>query len=297
MAPGREGPGAGAKNRGFDARVRTNRCRESDSPDGLRGRWLTRRERARRRSPVRRSCSRAKGQTESRGNSRPKRGGCPHLDRGRRPTSGAYRVNDALICLGPSMTTKKQPTRAGRSTRASLNAGPMGARTNPSPHKPPNFLPVSITHRASQAGTKIARATRGSHFCDCLALCKQPGKNETDSWVHKQARSPSLILASDWITVVPSERISSAEGKVRHLCRPSTPAAQRRTSAGHGRTTAHRRVPERIPRIKPRRTVPRQFPSRTTHSRRARTHRRARWVNLYRPCPRHHRERLHARFV
>lgn len=176
MAPGREGPGAGAKNRGFDARVRTNRCRESDSPDGLRGRWLTRRERARRRSPVRRSCSRAKGQTESRGNSRPKRGGCPHLDRGRRPTSGAYRVNDALICLGPSMTTKKQPTRAGRSTRASLNAGPMGARTNPSPHKPPNFLPVSITHRASQAGTKIARATRGSHFCDCLALANNPEK-------------------------------------------------------------------------------------------------------------------------
>ena len=125
---------------------------------------------------MRRSCSRAKGQTESRGNSRPKRGGCPHLDRGRRPTSGAYRVNDARICLGPSMTTKKQPTRAGRSTRASLNAGPMGARTNPSPHKPPNFLPVSITHRASQAGTKIARATRGSHFCDCLALANNPEK-------------------------------------------------------------------------------------------------------------------------
>ena len=106
----------------------------------------------------------------------PKEGGCPHLDRGRRPTSGTYRVNDARICLGPSMTTKKQPTRAGRSTRASLNAGPMGARTNPSPHKPPNFLPVSITHRASQAGTKIARATRGSHFCDCLALANNPEK-------------------------------------------------------------------------------------------------------------------------
>ena len=178
---------------------------------------------------MRRSCSRAKGQTESRGNSRPKRGGCPHLDRGRRPTSGAYRVNDALICLGPSMTTKKQPTRAGRSTRASLNAGPMGARTNPSPHKPPNFLPVSIiTHRASQAGTKIARATRGSHFCDCLALCKQPGKNETDSWVHKQARSPSPILASDWITVVPSERIIASRQRERFAISAAPPRQPRR---------------------------------------------------------------------
>ena len=163
------------------------------------------------------------------------------------------------------------------------------------PH-PPNFLPVRITHRASQAGTKIARRREGHIFCDCLALCKQPGKNETDSWVHKQARSPSLILASDWITVVPSGAYHRQKEGSPSLP-PPRPAAQRRTSAGHGRTTAHRRVPERIPRIKPRRTVPRQFPSRTTHSRRARTHRRARWVNLYRPCPRHHRDRLHARFV
>ena len=193
------------------------------------------------------------------------------------------------------MTTKKQPTKAGRSTRASLNAGPMGARTNPSPHTAQLSPGPHHTLRARRG-----RKSRDGHhtlFCDCLAgAANNPEKR--DGFLGKQTGAiPGLILASDWITVVPSERISSAEGKVRHLCRPSTPAAQRRTSAGHGRTTAHRRVPERIPRIKPRRTVPRQFPSRTTHSRRARTHRRARWVNLYRPCPRHHRERLHARFV
>ena len=148
----------------------------------------------------------------------------------------------------------------------------------------------------ARLGRKSRERREGHIFVTAWRL--QTTRKKRDGFLGTQTGAPpSLILASDWITVVPSERISSAEGKVRHLCRPSTPAAQRRTSAGHGRTTAHRRVPERIPRIKPRRTVPRQFPSRTTHSRRARTHRRARWVNLYRPCPRHHRERLHARFV
>ena len=66
-----------------------------------------------------------KGQTRSRRSSRrsrrnSRRGGAP--DRSLRAWSGTYRVTLARICLVPSMITEKQPTNAGETTRASLNA-------------------------------------------------------------------------------------------------------------------------------------------------------------------------------
>ena len=62
-----------------------------------------------------------KGQTRSRRSRRnSRRGGAP--DRSLHAWSGTYRVTLARICLVPSMIAEKQPTNAGETTRASLNA-------------------------------------------------------------------------------------------------------------------------------------------------------------------------------
>lgn len=73
-----------------------------------------------------------KGQTRSRRSRRnSRRGGAP--DRSLRAWSGTYRVTLARICLVPSMITEKQPTNAGETTRASLNAR-QNPRAEPESH-------------------------------------------------------------------------------------------------------------------------------------------------------------------
>lgn len=143
-------------------------------------------------------------------------------------------MNDARICLGPSMSTKKQPTKAGRSTRASLNAGPIRARTNPSRVTRHPTFSGSASHAACQPGGD-ENCCKQNLFCDCLALALQTTrKNETDSWVNKHRdlfiypQRSRLMLASDWITVVPSSGRIASRRRERFAISAAPPRQPRR---------------------------------------------------------------------
>ena len=150
-------------------------------------------------------------------------------------------------CLAPHTTSCRQASQPCRAHTHILNIGvghhlwqahPHGRRRRTSP-----------SHTACVPARR-GRKSRDGHtlFCDCLAgAANNPEKR--DGFLGKQTGAiPGLILASDWITVVPSGRIASRQRE--RLAISAAPPGQSRRG-GRAQVTVGRDCPSACTRANP----------------------------------------------